>query len=172
MSKPRELDWSEVLESALTSPGNLYDTYSRFHDYSLGNMVLFRLQNLHEPVAPYSVWKKLGRKVVRGARAKEVIVPVMVNEPEPDETIEEKRVARLVGFNVVRAVFGLSDTTGPEIPPRPTPGWDLAQALGKLGIREVAFDQPNGNLQGYSHRLEFAVNPIAVNPTTDPCTEK
>ncbi len=167
MSNSRELEWSKVIETALTSPGNLFDTYSRFHDYSLGNMVLFRMQNVHEPVAPFSVWKKLGRQVVRGARAKEVIVPVLVHELGPDETIEEKRerIARLVGFKVMRAVFGLSDTTGPEIPPRPTPSWNLAQALGKLGIREGPFESPSGNVQGYSHGLEFAINPVAVNPT-------
>jgi IrrE N-terminal-like domain len=104
--------------------------------------------------------------VVRGSRAKEVIVPVLVNEPAPeDEPIKEKgeRVARLIGFKVVSAVFGLSDTIGPEIPPRPTPGWVLTTALGKLGVHERPFDQPNGNLQGYSIGTEFAINPVAIN---------
>jgi hypothetical protein len=47
----------------------------------------------------------------------------------------------------------------------PTPGWDLTTALGKPGIREVPFDNANGNLQGWSHGVEFAINPIAVNRT-------
>lgn len=159
------VDWQHLLEDALTTPGNLSGVYDRFHDYSLTNMLLFRQQGIHEPVASYSRWKSLGRHVVRGARAKEVIVPVIIHETA--ETLEEKRerVAHLVGFKVVRAVFGLSDTEGPELEPRPTPGWDLQTALGKLGIRERPFDQTNGNLQGYSIGLEFAINPIAVNPT-------
>jgi hypothetical protein len=105
--------------------------------------------------------------VVRGARAKEVVVPVIINEAPAEETLAEKRarVVRLVGFKVVRAVFGLSDTEGPDIPPVPTPSWDLQTALDELGIREVPFDQPSGNLQGYSYGLEFAINPIAVNST-------
>jgi len=74
-------------------------------------------------------------------------------------------VARLIGFKVARAVFGLSDTTGPEILARPTPNWDLERALEKLGKHEAPFDLPDGNMQGYSHGLEFAINPIAVNRT-------
>jgi N-terminal domain of anti-restriction factor ArdC len=161
------LDWPKLMEEALTAPGNLGNTYSRFHDYSLTNMLLFRMQGLFEPVAPYSRWKTLGRQVKRGSRAKEVIVPVLINEAPADETLEEQRerVARLVGFKVVRSVFGLSDTEGPDILPVQTPGWDLQQALGKLGIREVPFESNSGNTQGYSHGVEFAINPIAVNRT-------
>jgi antirestriction factor ArdC-like protein len=163
----KTLEWSQVLETALTSPGNLYDTYSRFHDYSLGNMMLFRSQGVYEPVASYQTWKRLGRHVQRGQRAHDVIVPVMTNETVPDEADEAKRVriARLIGFKVIPAVFGYSQTTGPEIPPRLTPGWEPDRALEKLGIREVAFDQTNGNLQGYSVGVEFALNPMAVNTT-------
>src|SRR5258708_34933892 len=97
----------------------------------------YGVRGLDEPVASFSRWKSLGRNVLRGSRAKEVIVPVIINEAPPeDETLEEKRerVAHLVGFKVVRAVFGLSDTDGPEIPPQPTPGWDYQTALGKLSI--------------------------------------
>jgi hypothetical protein len=129
-------------------------------------MLLFRMQGIREPVASYSRWKSLGRHVAKGSRAKEVIVPVLIHEAPPeDETLEEKRerVAKLIGFKVVRAVFALSDTDGPVMPPPPTPGWDLAIALDKLGVREVPFDNTNGNLQGWSQGTEFAINPIAAN---------
>jgi hypothetical protein len=127
------------------------------------------MQGIHEPVASASRWKQLGREVTNWKERKEVIVPQFAKEPPPEppegESIEEKRerVARLIGFKVVRAVFPLSATDGPELPPQPIPGWDLETALSKLGIREVPFDSTNGNLQGYSHGLEFAINPIAVN---------
>src|SRR5262245_54244749 len=95
------VDWPELLQTAITVEGTLGDTYSRFHDYSYLNMALFRQQGLFEPVAPYSRWQSLGRQVKRGARAKEVIVPVMVNQVvEVDtEPTEEKRqrISRLVG---------------------------------------------------------------------------
>ena len=166
--RTRTVPWRTLLDEALTAPGNLTGVYDRFHDYSLTNMLLFRAQGIHEPVASFSRWKSLGRHVVRGARAKEVIVPVLIREPaEPaeGETLEEKRerVARLMGFKVVRGVFALSDTDGKEPPVSPVPGWDLATALDTLGIREVAFDNTNGNLQGWSSGTEFAINPVAVN---------
>jgi hypothetical protein len=89
----------------------------------------------------------------------------LINEKPPeDETLEEKRerVARLIGFKLVRGVFALSDTEGKDLPPAPVPGWDLQKALDKLGIREVPFEGMNGNVQGYSRGLEFAINPVAV----------
>jgi hypothetical protein len=162
------VDWPQLLEEALTVPGSLMDVYNRFHDYSFGNVIRFRMQGMHEPVASRSRWVAMGRTVLDWARPKEVMVPQIIQErPPKDETLEEKRerVSRLVGFKVVRAVFGLSDTVGPEIEPQPTPGWDYQQALGKLGIREVPFDDTRGNLQGYSVGLEIAISPIAVRPT-------
>jgi antirestriction factor ArdC-like protein len=171
MAKPADhLDWRKLLEEALTAPGDLGRVYTRFHDYSLTNMMLFRIQGLREPVASYQTWKSVGRQVVRGARAKEVIVPQFAKEapPEPKEgeSLDEQRerVARLVGFKVVNAVFGLSDTEGPELPPLAAPGWDTAQAERKLGVKQVPFTSADGNLQGYSIGLEYAINPVAVNP--------
>jgi antirestriction protein ArdC len=161
------LDWQRLLDEALTVEGSILGVYDRFHDYSLANVMLLRTQDIHEPVASYSRWKSLGRHVLRGARAKDVIVPVLASETPPAETFDEKRerVARLIGFKVVRAVFALSDTDGPEIPSQPTPGWAYQQALAKLGVREVPFDDTNGNKQGYSRGTEIAINPVAVRPT-------
>jgi hypothetical protein len=93
-------------------------------------------------------------------------VPVLVNEPaSEDETLEEKRerVAKLIGFKVVRKVFALSDTEGEELLDVPISGWSLQTARDTFGIREIPFDSTNGNLQGYSRGLEFAINPLAVN---------
>src|SRR5579859_5507564 len=92
------VDWPRLLDEALTTPGNLTGVYDRFHDYSLTNMLLFRMQGIHEPVASYSRWQSLGRHVLKGSHAKDVIVPVLIKgEPEPEEDIEEKRerVAKL-----------------------------------------------------------------------------
>jgi hypothetical protein len=60
-----KLDWNKLLNEALTAPGNLGNTYSRFHDYSITNELLFLMQGLHEPVASYSRWQSLGRQVKR-----------------------------------------------------------------------------------------------------------
>jgi hypothetical protein len=163
----RKLDWQKLLDEALTAPGNLGNVYSRFHDYSITNMMLFMMQGIREPVASASRWKQLGRPVTDWKARKEVIVPVFAKEPPPpeDEPIEEKRerVARLIGFKAVRAVFPLSATDGPMLEPQLTPGWDLQTALTKLGVREVPFHQIDGNMQGWSKGLEMGINPVAVN---------
>jgi hypothetical protein len=92
---------------------------------------------------------------------------VIINEEPPEALRDEQRerVARVIGFKLVRTVFTLSKTEGPDLPPAPTPVWDVQQALGKLGIREAAFDSADGNIQGYSRGVEFAISPLAVNHT-------
>ena len=168
-----KVDWQKLLDEALTAPGNLTGVYDRFHNYSLTNMLLFWAQGIHEPVASYARWKSLGRHVLRGSRAKEVIVPVLVSGPTPEvETVEgaedegakRERVARLIGFRVVQAVYTLSDTDGAEPPPVTLPGWDTQTAFANLGVRQVPFDDTNGNVQGYSRGLDIAINPLAVRP--------
>lgn len=163
-----KVDWPSLMNEALTAPGSLGNTYSRFHDYSIGNMMLFLFQGLHEPVASASTWKSLGRQITNWSARSEVIVPRLITEKPPeDESGKEKRerVSRLIGFKVVRAVFPLSATEGDELPEVKTLGWDLQTALSRLGIKQAVFESTNGNLQGYSHGLEFAINPVAANPT-------
>jgi hypothetical protein len=166
VAEQTRVDWEKLLEEALTAPGNLTGVYDRFWNYSLTNMFLFMMQGIHEPVASFSRWKSLGRHVLQGARAKEVIVPLLVNEelPDPDDPDKRERVQRLLGFKVVRAVFTLSDTEGKEPLPLHIRGWDVQTALDKLGIRQVPFDQINGNVQGVSSGVEIQVNPLAVHP--------
>ena len=166
-----KLPWDKLLEQALTAPGSLTGVYDRFHDYSITNMMLFLMQGMFEPVASESRWKSLGRTKRIDARRKQVIVPLFAIESDPEpapdgETLEEKRVrvSRLIGFTVVKGVLGLSDTEGPELPPREIPGWSAEQMLEKLAIRRVPFESTNGNLQGYSRGVEIAINPLAVHP--------
>lgn len=159
MPEQTTLDWTQLMEEALTAPGHLGNVYNRFHNYSLTNMLLFFSQGIREPVASFKRWQSLGRHVLRGARAKQVIVPVIVTERGTEEQEE-----RLLGFKLVRAVFALSDTAGPELPPVKTPRWDLPQALATLAIRQVPFRELNGNVQGYAVEREIAINPLAVHP--------
>ncbi|MBA2679478.1 MAG: hypothetical protein H0U76_13910 [Ktedonobacteraceae bacterium] len=155
------IDWQQALDEALVTPGDMGSTYSRFYNYSYLNQVLLRLQEVREPVATYKRWQAIGRQVVKGAVAKEIVRPVIVQAVDG----EGEKVQRLVGFKKTRSVFPLSDTVGEDLPTPEVPGWDIKQALGKLSIHEVEFDAINGNLQGYSRGTEIAINPIAVRPT-------
>ncbi len=153
------VDWPQLIEDAITREGKVGAFYSYFHDYSFLNRMLLRMQGVDEPAGPYSVWPKVKRHVKAGGKAKEVLHPVMVKFEDGDgETIE-----RIIGFKYKRSVFALSDTEGEDLPPQPTVGWDLQTALNKLGIREVPFESTDGNIQGYSYGVEFAINPVAHN---------
>ena len=166
MPEQTRVDWPKLIEDAITREGKIGLFYSRFHDYSFLNRLLFAMQGVHEPVASGSRWRELGRTIRDGARRKEVIVPKIIKVPLPEEVEPGEKppvVERIVGFKAVRAVYALSDTEGPALPEVPTPGWDLATALAKLGVREVPFASTNGNIQGYSRGVEFAINPIAHN---------
>jgi len=121
--------------------------------------MLLRMQGVNEPAGPYSVWPKVKRHVIAGARAKEVLHPVMIKIENDDGEPEQ----RIVGFKYKRSVFTLSQTEGEYLPPIPTPGWDLGAALNKLGVRETPFESSDGNIQGYSHGTELAINPVAHN---------
>lgn len=165
-----QLDWPALMEEALTLEGSIGTVYSRFHEYSFANMLLFLSQGIHEPVASRTRWQSLGRHLLRGARGKQVIVPVIVSDKrdqsEREEAAEEPATPseRLIGFKVVRAMFALSDTAGAPLPPVQLPGWDVDTALDRLHIRRVPFRELNGNVQGYSRARDIALNPVAVRP--------
>jgi len=172
----KELDWRAAIKEAYEREGSVLGVYDRFHPYSYLNQILFLMQGYHEPMASRKTWKeKFGRDVREGIKPGWVRVPQMryetVPEPAPEdpeaeqtEPVEQKRkrIAHLTGFLLVRGVFPLSATTGEELPHVEPPGWSLAKCLDKMGVREVPFDHTDGNIQGYSRGLEFAINPLAV----------
>lgn len=157
----RDVRWSELMIEALNVPGSLGNTYSRFYPYSMGNMLLMRLQGLNEPVATYKRWLELGRQVKKGSKAKAILRPVTVTARDVREGEEPKKFTR---FKLVKCIFGLSDTEGEELPPYEPPTWNRERALGKLAIAQVPFEHLDGNAQGYSYERNVAVSPVAVHP--------
>jgi len=134
--------------------------YNRFYEYSFLNQMFLRMQGVYEPVATMKRWNALGRTVLGGSRAKEIIVPIFARKPKEDEGEE----AAIIGFKAVRRIFTLSQTDGQELPPVQVPEWDVDTALAKLGIRQVPFTALSGNVQGYSRGHDIAISPIAVHP--------
>lgn len=168
MPEQKKIDWNQLMAEALTMPGNMQGVYDRFYTYSFANMLLLRLQGVREPVATYKRWQQLGRQVLSGAKAKEIIVPLTRRvplTPDPDKPDEPRQQEIVTGFKLVKAVFSLADTTGDEIPPAPPRhDWSKEEAFAQLGVMEVPFDDMDGNLQGYSRGCELAINPVAVHP--------
>jgi len=49
----RAIDWAKIIDTALTAPGNVGTTYSRFYEYSFLNQMYLLMQGVQEPVATY-----------------------------------------------------------------------------------------------------------------------
>lgn len=159
----RAINWGKIIETALDAPGDMQGMYDRFYSYSFLNQMYLRLQGVAEPVATYKRWQAIGRQVLKGSRAKEIICPIVVKPKEEEGETE----ARVIGFKLVRCIFTLSDTEGDELPPVQLPEWDLDTALQRLDITQIPFNELNGNLQGYSRGHNIAINPLAVNPAKE-----
>ena len=60
--------------------------------------------------------------------------------------------------------FVLAQTEGEDTPIPSIPGFDIDTALCALNITRAPFDELNGNIQGFAHGREIAVNPVAALP--------
>lgn len=152
----------ELMEEALTAPGRMTDTYSRFYNYSFGNTLWLRMQGVREPVASYKRWQSLGRQVLKGSSGFYVLRPITVkSKTELDDQGQPKTYTK---FKPVKGAFTYSQTEGETLPEPEPREWDKQRALGVLGINLVRFTQIDGNVQGYSHGTNVAINPMAVEP--------
>lgn len=153
---------ADLLNEALTAPGRMSDTYSRFYEYSYGNQLWLMQQGAREPVASYNGWKKLGRHVIKGASAFYVLRPITVkSKTELDEDGKPKTYTK---FKPVKGAFPYSMTDGQELPEVEPREWDKDRALKALDITEVPFQMIRGNIQGYSYDRNVAVSPVAAEP--------
>jgi len=103
-------------------------TMSKFHDYSIGNLILIMLQKPEATrVAGFSTWKDLYRWVKKGEKGIAILAPCMPpkgNKPEPteagvrkenEEKQEDETKIRPIYFKVVY-VFDVSQTEGKPLP--------------------------------------------------------
>jgi hypothetical protein len=153
----RKLDWSKLLEEALTMPGSMGNVYNRFYNYSFLNQIYLQLQGVREPINTYDRWKAMGRQVKKGSKAKAILRPLMRKSTNDDG----EEVGVLTGFKFVSCLFTVSETEGDELPEVQPPQWRPDVALDELGIEEVPFEQLDGNIHGYSYERKMAVNPLA-----------
>lgn len=154
------LDWGKLIETALDMPGDVGNTYSRLYSYSWLNQAFLYMQGVEpQPVATFKRWQALGRHVVRGAKAREIIRPVTIKREQPDGS--EVVFTR---FKSVRCIFPYQDTEGDELPPYEIPHWDLGTALKNLDITQLPYHDFEGNVQGVSWDRNIAINPVARFP--------
>jgi hypothetical protein len=77
------------------------------------------------------------------------------------ETEQEIAFTRFVYRN---QWFVLAQTEGAEYQPDPLPDWGESRALGALAIERTAFDELDGNIQGFASGRKVAINPLAAMP--------
>ncbi len=98
---------SEVLKSYL-------ETMSRFHNYSLRNIMLIAMQRPEATrVAGFHAWRKLGRYVNKGEKGIAIVAP-MIYKKECEDERSETSDNTINGYKVVY-VFDVKQTDGHEL---------------------------------------------------------
>ncbi|MEZ5360606.1 MAG: ArdC-like ssDNA-binding domain-containing protein [Candidatus Zixiibacteriota bacterium] len=93
-----------------------FQTISRFHQYSLRNVMLIALQKPSAThVAGYHTWKKLGRFVRKGETGIVIIAPLVYKKESAEEDDNRSNVTEINGFKGVY-VFDISQTDGDDLP--------------------------------------------------------
>jgi antirestriction protein ArdC len=166
------ISWQTILRDAISRPGTIHEAYSRFHNYSIGNQLLALMQcNARRlqpgPIGTFMRWKEFGRHVRKGEKALTLCMPVTCKakhtapDQQGNETEQETTFTRFVYRN---NWFVLAQTDGAEYKPEPLPDWDESHALATLEIERIAFDDLDGNTQGFATGRKVAVSPVAAMP--------
>ena len=108
---------TESLENGQSGELKKYlQTMSRFHKYSLRNVMLIALQKPSAThVAGFHAWKKLGRFVKKGENGIVIIAPLVYKKETVENDDNSSNVTEINGFKGVY-VFDISQTDGDELP--------------------------------------------------------
>src|SRR6185437_16216258 len=111
----------EQLEAGHSDALTAYlNAMSRFHNYSLGNILEIARQRPDATrVAGFSTWKNLGRSVKKGEKGIRILAPIMgirkKKDEEAEKDITKQNTAVLCGFRSTY-VFDVSHTDGVDLP--------------------------------------------------------
>ena len=89
------------------------EVQSRFHSYSLGNVLLIAAQSPSATrIAGFHAWRRLGRVVRRGEKAIWILAPITQKKAHDDDEDPQPEIR---GFKFV-PVFDVSQTEGDDLP--------------------------------------------------------
>jgi len=125
---------TESLEAGQSDELKRYlQTMSRFHQYSLRNVMLIALQKPEAThVAGFHTWKKLGRFVKKGETGIVIIAPLVYKKETVEDDDNRSDVTEINGFKGVY-VFDISQTDGDELPEFASVQGDPSRYQKKLG---------------------------------------
>lgn len=166
-----QVQWSALLNEAVTKPGVISSAYSRFYNFSIGNQLLAFTQcaarNIDVgPIATLKAWNKLGRRVQKNQKGISLYIPSQFKVKEKDTS--GKEVEKVIKYFALKPNwFALSQTEGDDFVQEPkSPEWNAELALQNLGISVEKFKLADGNCQGYARPRDkvIALNPVAEYP--------
>jgi hypothetical protein len=169
-----DIQFSALLNEAITQTGVLSKAYQAFHSYSLGNQMAALAQLTARgldlgPIASFNSWKEKGRSVKKGAKAIALCMPITckgekINSEGNAESFTFGRFMWRNNWFVVTETQPVEGFTGVVAVDAVSPAWDAALALSTLSITETPFAMLNGNCQGYATAQSIAINPVAALP--------
>jgi hypothetical protein len=148
----------EQLEAGHSDALTAYlNAMSRFHNYSLGNILEIARQRPDATrVAGFWKWKELGRSVKKGEKGIRILAPIIgvrrKKDEEAEKDITKQNTAVLVGFRSTY-VFDVSQTEGAELP-------ELREISGDVGgnrDRLIAFIERQGIELVFTERIAPAL---------------
>ena len=171
MPERQHATWGELLRDAVEKPGRMLEAYTAFHNYSFGNALLALEQCVRRNLQPgplntYRGWLEKKRQVHKGERGITLCMPMPFKRTTHADSTEEEPAdpQTRVAFRFRAYWFVLAQTEGAETHVAPIPGFDMDTALRTLQVTRIAFDEINGNIQGFARQREIAVNPLAALP--------
>ena len=131
--------------------------------WSWGNQLLCILNGTQD-ARGFKQWNTVGRKVIKGSKAFDILVPLMKTiTTEDPKTGEEKKIQKLYAFGTA-SVFAIESTEGPELP---SIDQEVTNWMSSLPLIDVAkswnlnVDAYNGAEEApkgkYMHRRAIAV---------------
>jgi hypothetical protein len=148
----------EQLEAGHSDALTAYlNAMSRFHNYSLGNILEIARQCPDATrVAGFWKWKELGRSVKKGEKGIRILAPIIgirrKKDEEANKDITKQNTAVLVGFRSAY-VFDVLQTEGAELP-------ELREISGDVGEnrdRLIAFIERQGIELVFTERIAPAL---------------
>ncbi len=148
----------EQLEAGHSDALTAYlNAMSRFHNYSLGNILEIARQRPDAMrVAGFWKWKELGRSVKKGEKGIRILAPIIgvrrKKDEEANKDITKQNTAVLVGFRSAY-VFDVSQTEGAELPELREISGDVGENRDKL----IAFIEQQGIELVFTERIAPAL---------------
>ena len=171
MPERQHATWGELLREAVEKPGRMLEAYTAFHKYSLGSALLALEQCMQRNLQPgplntYNGWLERKRQVRKGEKGITLCMPMPFKKAAEADSVQDEtaEAQTCYAFRFRPYWFVLAQTEGEDTSIPPIPGFDIDTALSALNITRARFDEINGNIQGFAHRREIAVNPVAALP--------